>query len=66
MEKLINKTLRKEDVAKYVGKNDRPIRNTVATKPAISFTTDLHSILYKSKEDRDNDFEVLMEMYQDA
>ena len=63
MEKLINKQIRKQDIENYITKNDRPIRNTVATKPAISFTTDLHSILYSSNEDRDNDFEVLIEMY---
>ena len=63
MEGLINKSLKKEDLDKYLKMDEMPMRNTVANHPSINFKTDLHSILYQTMEDRDSDFQTIIKMY---
>lgn len=63
MNKLTNKTIRENELNTYVESGELPFKNEVGGKPAVSFDSTSHSYLYNSVEDRDADFDTIVEMY---
>ena len=63
MENLINKTINKEDITRYVDAGDLPVKGTMGDKPSFTFMSESHTYIYKSVEERDADLDTIFKMF---